>query len=167
MLKIFRAHWNKKLRERNVAQVAQKFARIFYEFKVYIFLLKVSLYFLIIFWKVWIDTLYKENGSWKSLPGKITISLLGNVNDDSDNNEKTKKIEKSGGNIWKHRWEYFRWEFSGEEFTSVEFDWWKFSEWEFSGWEFLWYRRKFMRKILKFTFIDNYLHQKNLHSPNP
>ena len=53
-LKIFRTHRNKKLRER-------KFGRHFGEFKVYIFLLKVLLYLLIIFWKIRIDTLYEEN----------------------------------------------------------------------------------------------------------
>ena len=46
----------------------KKFCRTFYEFKVYIFLLKVLLHLLIIFWKIRIDTLYEENDSRKIFP---------------------------------------------------------------------------------------------------
>ena len=49
----------------------KKFCATFYEFKVYIFFLKVLLYLLIIFWKVRIDTLYEENGCRKISPGGI------------------------------------------------------------------------------------------------
>ena len=45
----------------------KKFYPTFYEFKVYILSLKVLLYFLIIFWKIRIDTLYE--GSMKLPPG--------------------------------------------------------------------------------------------------
>ena len=53
--------WNKMC-------AGKKFCATFYEFKVHIFLLKVLLYLLVIFWTVRIDTLYEENGLWKSLP---------------------------------------------------------------------------------------------------
>ena len=33
---------------------------------------------------------------------ELQNSLLNNINDDSDNNGKIKKIKNSGGNIWKH-----------------------------------------------------------------
>ena len=48
--------------------VETKSCGIFYEFKVYIFLLKVLLYWLIIFWKVRVHALYEEICSRKILP---------------------------------------------------------------------------------------------------
>ena len=52
----------------------KKFYPTFYEFKVYILSLKVLLYFLIIFWKIRIDTLYE--GSMKLPPGEFPPEKL-------------------------------------------------------------------------------------------
>ena len=49
----------------------KEFCAIFYELKVYIFLLKVLLYLLIFFLKIRIDKLYEENGYRKIPPGEI------------------------------------------------------------------------------------------------
>ena len=46
----------------------KEFCATFYEFKVYIFLLNI---FLIIFWKIRIDTLYEANGSRKIATGEF------------------------------------------------------------------------------------------------
>ena len=49
---------------------------ISFSYKVYIFLLKVLLYLLIIFWNIRIDTLYEENGSRKIPPGGISTRKI-------------------------------------------------------------------------------------------
>ena len=54
----------------------KKFCATFYEFRVYIFLLKVLLYLLIIFWKIPIDTLYEENGPRNIPPVGISIRKI-------------------------------------------------------------------------------------------
>ena len=65
-------------------------------------------------------------------------SPLSNINDDGDNNEKTKKLKtrvgifkNMGGNIPGGNFPG-RGEFSRGEFDGLEFSRWEFSRWEFS-----------------------------------
>ena len=57
---------------------------------------------------------------------ELLNSLLSNINDDGDNNEKTKNL-KTGVGMFKTWVEIFQ-----VEFSKGEFDGWEFSGWEFS-----------------------------------
>ena len=69
---MFRAHWSKKLRERN-------FARHFVSLKYISFCWKL-LYLLIIFWKIIINTFYEQNGSRKISSGEFPHEKLLTIN---------------------------------------------------------------------------------------
>ena len=49
------------------------------------------------------------------------IYLPCDINDNCDNNEKTKDLKNLVESVSKHEWEYSRWEFSGWEFSGREF----------------------------------------------
>ena len=108
-----------------------KFWAAFYEFEVYIFLMKVLSYLLIIFLKITIDTLYEENGSRKIPPGKFPPGIFPPISLIDFLYLTWVKVFKNmgenipGGNFpeWGNfpggvdGWEFSGWKLSGAEFS--------------------------------------------------